>query len=173
MGRSGRGRLAGRGLGLGSDAMTSSASLPARSSTTIGDVAPRAMQQPAHGSVRTPDARRDVVPLVSAYLEFAAGNLPRSERVAIAIAASGACTPSLLRTLAETVRDPFAWVPFFRCLAEIPVAARTDQSRAAFDRLYALGTALLAEHGLSILRPEDLVLVDGPLERAVSELSAT
>lgn len=110
---------------------------------------------------------------MSAYLEFTAGNLPRSERVAIAIAASGACTPSLLGALTETVRDPFAWVPFFRCLAEIPLAARTDQSRAAFERLHALGTAFLAERGLSILRPEDLVLVDGPLERAISELAAT
>ena len=112
-----------------------------------------------------------VLVLVGAYFELVAGSLRPAERNEVVTAAGLACTPDRLRGLAAAVGDPFAWVRLLRCLLEIPVTARTERSEEAYARLHAIGTDFLAEQAMSILRPEDLLLIDGVLEQAAYAVS--
>ena len=112
-----------------------------------------------------------VLVLVGAYFELVAGSLRPAERNEVVTAAGLACTPDRLRGLAAAVGDPFAWVRLLRCLLEIPATAGTAQSDAAYARVYAIGTDFLAEQAMSILRPEDLLLIDGVLEQAAYAVS--
>ena len=107
-----------------------------------------------------------VLVLVSAYIELTAGSLRPAERNEVVTAAGLACTPDRLRGLAAATNDPFAWVRLLRCLLEIPATARTARSEEAYNRLYTIGTDFLAEQRMSVLRPEDLLLIDGLLEQA-------
>ncbi len=111
-----------------------------------------------------------VLALASTYYEISTGSFRPSERNEVVVAAALASTPERLRGLAVAVRDPFAWVIFLRCLIEIPVAARTPRSDEAYERLYTIGTELLAALNMSLLRPEDLLLIDTVLEQAAYSL---
>ena len=123
---------------------------------------------------RVSHATRDraVVALVTAYFELVTGSLTASDRDAIAVAAAAACTVDRLDALAAAVEDPFAWLPFLRCIVAIPSSAQTNATRHAQEHLDAVGTDYLARHNLSILRPEDILLADNPLTRAASALFA-
>ncbi len=123
------------------------------------------MTHPQHGR----DLQAAIAPLVGAYLDISCA--PSAHGMSdVAVAVASACTLPRLRALAAAVRDPLPWRVFFLPLVLLPPGARSAESDAAMRRLGALAAELLRENGLGILRPEDVILGAGPLERAVSSM---
>jgi hypothetical protein len=118
------------------------------------------------------NARREIAPLAGTYFEFVAAGTKLAD-VEVAVAAARACDLPRLRALCVAVSDPLAWVPLFRCLASVPDGSRTPAIDAGLRRLYGLASELLREQGLGVLRPEDVVLTDSPLEQALSSLCSS
>lgn len=72
-----------------------------------------------------------------------------------------------LHALAAAVSDAHPWQPFFRVLVAARDAEPAPRLSNATARLYDLASTMLRDLGCEVVRPEDLLLRETPLERAV------
>lgn len=117
-------------------------------------------------------ADREIAPLVTAYIELAAGPWSPDEQMDIALAATKACDLPRLEALARVVRDPFPWKVLLEHLVVIPREHRTQDVVRWTARLYGLATEMLRKQGLAILRPEDVLRREPPYVTMARELLA-
>jgi hypothetical protein len=113
-----------------------------------------------------------MTPFVEVYVHLSACAEVDVESVELAIAAALAATPERLRVLAEAVDDPLAWAPLLQRLLLVPTEARGRNWQRAFAQLHEVVQQLLDEDGATVLRPEDVVLRPGVVQRAAGRLWA-
>ena len=115
---------------------------------------------------------REITPFVEVYVQLSTCDGVDVESIELAIAASLAATPERLRVLAEAVDDPLAWAPLLQRLLLVPPEARGRNWHRAFAHLHGVVQQLLDEDGATVLRPEDVLLRPGVVQRLAARLWA-
>lgn len=123
-----------------------------------------------NGEIDARDARREIAPLVSAYLELAPGAWSADEQMELALATARACDLPRLEALGRAVGDPAPWAVILQHLAVIPRELRTERVLRTVAHLYDLSTQMLRKQGLTLVKPEDLLRREPPYVTMAREL---